>query len=332
MTDFVEEFLMLRGNNIPVKVGMVPQAELNFYLENPRLYSLVREDGNEPSQEEVEEKLGKMDHVKHLVHSIEENGGLMDAVIVLGGSNVVIEGNSRLAAYRILARKDPIKWGQIKAKILPESIAENAIFSLLGEYHIIGKKDWAPYEQAGYLYRRHKNHAVTIQILGHEIGLSSKAVSHLIHVYEFMIEKGEKNIDRWSYYDEYLKSNKIKKAREDYPELDNIVVNKIRSGEIQRAVEIRDGLKLICEAGAKTLNRFASGTVNFEESVLAAEHRGAGDQVYLRMKKFREWIGENTTEEDLLELTGEAKKRCAFELDKVRKRIEILQKKINGTK
>lgn len=183
MPNFVKEVLTLRGEEIPVKVGKVPQTELNFYLENPRLYSIVKECGDEPSQEEIEDRLGKMDHVKHLIHSIEENGGLIDAVIVLGGANIVLEGNSRLAAYRILARKDAIKWGEIKVKILPESISESAIFALLGEYHIIGKKDWAPYEQAGYLYRRHTTHKVPLQTLAHEIGLSSKAISHLIDVY-----------------------------------------------------------------------------------------------------------------------------------------------------
>jgi hypothetical protein len=330
MANFVKEVLTLRGEEIPVKVGKVPQTELNFYLENPRLYSIVRECGDEPSQEEIEDRLGKMDHVKHLIHSIEENGGLIDAVIVLGGANIVLEGNSRLAAYRILARKDAIKWGEIKVKILPESISESAIFALLGEYHIIGKKDWAPYEQAGYLYRRYTTHKVPLQTLAHEIGLSSKAISHLIDVYQFMIDKGEKDINRWSYYDEYLRSNKIKKAREEYPELDDIIVSKVRSGDISRAVDVRDDLKLICEAGGKTLHRFVSGATSFEDSVQAAEHRGAGDQVQMRLKKFKVWITENTTEEDLMELKGEVKKKCAFEMEKIRKRIDVLLKKLNG--
>jgi hypothetical protein len=330
MPTFFDDILTLRGKEIPVKVGKLPQAKLSFYLDNPRLYSIVREGGGEPSQDEIEEKLAKMDHVKHLIHSIEENGGLIDAVIVLDKTNVVLEGNSRLAAYRILARRDPIKWGEIKVKVLPESIGESEIFALLGEYHIIGKKDWAPYEQAGYLYRRHKNHNITLNILAHEIGLSSKAVSHLIHVYEFMLDKGEKDISRWSYYDEYLKSNKIKKAREEYPELDEVVVKKVRSGEISRAVDVRDDLKLICDAGGKTLHRFVAEAMNFEDSVQAAEHRGAGDQVYTRLKKFKEWSAENTTEEDLLELKGEVRKKCAFELDKIRKRVDALLKKLNG--
>ena len=329
MESFTEEKLTLRGEEISVQVGIVPQVELMFYLENPRLYSIIRTEGQEPTQEDIQETLSKKEHVKQLVKSIQENGGLIDPVIVLGGENIVLEGNSRLAAYRILAEKDPIKWGKIKVKILPNNIPESSIFALLGEYHIIGKTDWAPYEQAGYLYRRHKNHNIEIATLASEIGLSSRSVGHLIHVYQFMLDKNERDVNRWSYYDEYLKSNKIKKARDEYPELDQIVVNKIRTGEIAKAVDVREGLRKICEAGGKTLHKFASKNLDFEESVQSAEDKGAGDYALQRLRKFKDWVVGLECEEDLIELNGELKKRCIFELEKIKKRAETLIQKIN---
>ena len=314
MESFTEEKLTLRGEEISVQVGVVTQVELMFYLENPRLYSIIRTEGQEPTQEDIQETLSKKEHVKQLVKSIQENGGLIDPVIVLGEKNIVLEGNSRLAAYRILAEKDPIKWGKIKVKVLPANIPESSIFALLGEYHIIGKTDWAPYEQAGYLYRRHKNHNIEIATLASEIGLSSRSVGHLIHVYQFMLDKNERDVNRWSYYDEYLKSNKIKKARDEYPELDQIVVNKIRTGEIAKAVDVREGLRKICEAGGKTLHKFASKNLDFEESVQSAEDKGAGDYALQRLRKFKDWVVGLECEEDLIELNGELKKRCIFEL------------------
>jgi len=331
MDGFVEEKLTLRGEEITVSVGSMPQHKLLFYLENPRLYSLIRADGNEPTQEDIEETLTKKEHVKHLIKSIADNGGLIDPVIVLGDSNVVIEGNSRLAAYRVLSQKDPIKWGQIKVKVLPKDIPESSVFGLLGEYHIIGKKDWAPYEQAGYLYRRYENHKIEIPKLAAEIGLPTRTVNHLINVYKYMINNNEKDVNRWSYYDEFLKSNKIKKAREEYPELNKLVVEKIKSGEISKAVDVRDGLKKICETGGKTLHRFASGQTDFEESVQLAEHRGASNLIFQRLKKFRDWFAENTTEEDLMELSGDVKKRCIFELDKIKKRADSLLNKLKNS-
>ena len=76
--------------------------------DNPRVYSIVRAAEQEPTQAEIERRLSLMDHVKQLVQSIRANGGLTDPLIVRDGNHVVLEGNSRLAAYRLLARNDPI--------------------------------------------------------------------------------------------------------------------------------------------------------------------------------------------------------------------------------
>jgi hypothetical protein len=329
MTKYGTDFLVLRGKKIPVDLADLPQVNLHFYLENPRLYTLVRTDGRDPTQEEIEERLSTMDHVRQLVNSIKENGGLMDAIIVQGGTNVVLEGNSRLAAYRTLAKQDPIKWGKIKAKVLPESISESEIFSLLGEYHIIGKKDWAPYEQAGYLYRRHKTHGVEIPDLGKEINLSTRTIGHLIDVYQFMLDHDEHDVNRWSHYDEYLKSNKMKKAREQYPQLDTLVIKKIRSGEIPRAVDVRDELKKIVEAGGKVLDKFATGKRSFEDSVQAALHKGIGGHGVRHLRKFKEWLGASDTQAEISSLDGEASKECLYELKKIEALVSRLLRKLN---
>jgi hypothetical protein len=328
MNETGSDFLLLRNKKIPVKLAEIAHGNLKFYLENPRLYSLVRADGNEPTQEEVEEVLSGMEHVKQLVQSIKDNGGLIDPVIVQGGSNIVLEGNSRLAAYRTLARQDPIKWGHLRAKILPADIGEAEIFSLLGEYHIIGKKDWAPFEQAGYLYRRHQVHGVAVDQLAKDINLSARKIGHLIDTYQFMLDNEERDVDRWSYYDEYLKSSIIGRAREKYPQLDDLVVKKIKSGEIARAVDIRDDLKKIAEAGGKVLERFASGKKNFEESVDAAIDKGAGDHSVRHVRRFKEWLGSTENQADLHTLEGEPRKQCIYDLNKIEGLVQRVLNKL----
>jgi len=328
MPEAATDFLLLRNKKIPVRIAELPQGDLKFYLENPRLYSLAREDGQEPTQEEVEDILASMDHVKQLVQSIKDNGGLIDPVFVQGGSNIVLEGNSRLAAYRILAKQDPIKWGQIRAKVLPADIGEAEIFSLLGEYHIIGKKDWAPFEQAGYLYRRHTSHNVSIDQLARDINIGVRKIGHLIDTYQFMLDSGERDVERWSYYDEYLKSNIINRAREKYPTLDEIVVKKIRSGEIQRAVDVRDDLKKIVEAGGRVLEKFVQGKKTFDESVDAAINKGVGDHSVRHVKKFKEWLGSADSQADINDLEGEPRNQCIYDLNKIQGLVERVLKRL----
>ena len=79
------------------------------------------------TQEEIQAELGGMEHVKQLVQSIKTNKGLIDPVIVLDETFIVLEGNSRLAAYRILAESEGVAWAKIKVKILPKDIGESAV-------------------------------------------------------------------------------------------------------------------------------------------------------------------------------------------------------------
>lgn len=327
----VTDDLLIRGKRIPVVTKDVPQHQLRFYLENPRLYSLVWGDGNEPTEEAIEEKLHGMEHVKQLIQAIKVNGGLIDPVIVRGGDMVVLEGNSRLAAYRFLASKDPAKWGRIKARILPADVDESDIFALLGEYHIHGKTNWAPYEQAGYLYRRHRNQDVPLTELAKEINLPKSQITHLIAVRDFMLKHQQHETTRWSYFDEYLKSRKIATAREEYPEMDDLVVRKIHSGEIPTAMALRDGLKNICQAGGKVLAKFVDGKMDFEQACDAADQKGVTDANLQKFVRFRKWLYEQDTVDDIVDHTNRHS-QFRYEFEQIQKQCTKLLKKINEEK
>lgn len=325
------ESLTLCQQEVEVSLCKIPHFELRFYTENPRIYSLVRPDEAEPSQEEIQDRLLKMEHVKKLIHSIRANGGLTDPLIVRDKDFVVLEGNSRLAAYRKLATEDPVKWGYVKCKLLPRGIDESLIFALLGEYHIIGRKDWAPYEQAGYLYRRKVNQGVSPDQMAKEMGLTKSQVSFLIAVYSFMIEKNDCDINHWSYYEEYLKSNKIKKARKEKPELDLIIPEMIKTEKIEKAVDVRDKIAKVVSCGPKLLNKFIE-TKDLERCYDGAIARGA-DCVWLqRLKKFRDQITTESAMEDILESVSEnqeLKEKLLFEWKKIAQLCKAFQKKLS---
>ena len=90
----VNDTLIIRKKKIPITIEFRRQDSLKFYIENPRVYSVVRQDEEEPSQDDIEAALRQREHVKQLRVDIESNGGLTDAVIVHGGTHEVVEGNS----------------------------------------------------------------------------------------------------------------------------------------------------------------------------------------------------------------------------------------------
>jgi len=299
-----------------------------FFAENPRVHSLLHSDGTEPTQEEIQEQLEGMENVRELVHDIRRNGGLIDPLIVRSGSREVIEGNSRLAAYRCLAREDPIRWGKVKVTLLPEPVESVVIDVLLGQYHLKGKTEWLPYEQAGYLYRRVHHHGESVEDLAAELGLTKKRIGQMIGAYEFMVDKKDNARGRWSYYYEYIKSRPIKKARGFYPKLDSVIVKLIKSGEIEKAQDLRDKLPVICTSRGKALEKLVSGKLDFDDAYELAEHHGGTNTSFLKLAKFRTWLAEAEVRQRLAESPPAVLKRVAFEVKQLRRVLDALEKKL----
>lgn len=327
-SNWIEGSLTISGREIGVRNGVMRQSDLRFYVDNPRIYSIVRRDEVSPTQGEIERRLQMMDHVKQLIQSIRANGGLIDPLIVRDGDLVVLEGNSRLAAYRALATADPITWGNVKVTLLPSNISERLVFALLGEYHIIGRKDWAPYEQAGYLYRRVENQGVTPQRIANEMGMTVNAVNKLLEVYRFMVDQGEDDVNRWSYYEEYLKPQVSKRARERHPDLDSVVVAKVNTGEIENAVAVRNQVMKILKGGDKSIRIFTSGPGTIERALISAADRGVDNPWLSRLKRFRIQLSEDNTVAEFREMNPGHRQKAEFEFRKIEARLKRLRKEI----
>lgn len=324
--------LTLRGQTISTQTLDLDHKKLRFYVDNPRIYSLVRSDDRTPDQDEICEKLQDHEHVKELIVSIAENGGLIDPIIVRAGDFVVLEGNSRLAAYRHLATKDPIKWARIRCTVLPDTIDEKLVFALLGEYHIKGKKDWLPYERAGFLFRRHKQHSIPLSTVAQEIGISDKEARHIVNVFEFMIQHGEADRDRWSYYDEFLKSQKIKKAREEHAGFDALVVAQVQSKAIPTAMDLRDKLPAICTAPKKVLTRYMDGRYSLDEAYESAKNAGAENDALNKLKRFREWLARADTKDDIQDADKPVRDRMLYELKDIERRAGKFREQLEKIK
>ena len=140
-----------------------------------------------------------------------------------------------------------------------------------------------------------------------------------------MVKHNEVKRERWSYYDEFIKSKKIKKAREQYPDFDKLIVQKIRKFEIGRAVDVRDSLPAICVCPAKNLKRFVEGRVNFDNAHSNAMDAGGGNADYKRLHNFRQWLAKADREKDLVETKEKnIRDRITFELEKIEKRSKQL--------
>ena len=309
-----------------VSICLLPHDTLKFYPDNPRIYSVIHDDADEiPSQERIEECLQDMEHVKELRDDIEENGGLIEPLYVKEATLEVVEGNSRLAAYRMLADKNAVKWELVKCALLPKEVNDSAIASLLGQLHLKGKKDWRPYEQAAFLHRRHYRDQVSITNLAKEIPLKARGINHRIAVINYMIKQGDNKIERWSHYDELLKNRKIQEAFREHAGFEEAVVENIKSGSM-KAVEVRDKLKVVCRTKSeKPIKQFIAGAP-IDEVVRTAKSLGGDHTALHKIRRFRSWIVESDTKRDIKHAPEKVREEIAFELKKIRGQVALLLK------
>ena len=324
-----KDFIIIGKEKYPVKIMEVDQNKLLFWKDNPRVYSALNVGSVDPTQEEIENTMCNQDHVKVLKESIKSNGGLIDPVIVREGDNVVLEGNSRLAAYRLLYKQDPIKWAKIKVKFLPEDIPESAIFTLIGQYHIIGRKDWTPYEQAGYLYRMINKTKKTPEALANELGIRLSEVKKNLVIYEYMLSKNDDNPNKWSYYEELKKNQGIKKAFLEVPNLEDKIVEAIKDDKINMALDIRklgEISKVNDKLSKKILREIASGEEDIYSGYDIVSSTGKMDNNYQFISNFRKKICDENFSIKLLK--DENLGDIEFELKKIARTINVLLKKI----
>lgn len=311
---------------------MMNQQDLVFYIENPRVYSVIRENGNDnPSQHDIEQYMRSMEHVKELRDQIEQNGGLIEALVVVKRNDeyVVLEGNSRLAAYRLLFEKNPAKWGKVRVDLLPETITDEEIFTLIGSVHLNKKKDWTVFEQAAYVHRQKQLQQCPDSTLAKKVGLSAPTVKKYIEVYEFMVKADDTVQSHWNYYEQYVTNKDIQRYRDTSPDMDDLVIKQIKTGEIKMAKDIRDKLGKIAKSPDKASKRimrdYIEGRVDIDEAFTRFEATGKSGNNYGKIKDFRVLI---TSEEFTTSLKAESigNTSIPFELKKIKQALDKLIK------
>ncbi len=327
--------ITLGGREIPVLREMISIGKLHFYTENPRVYSVVRSEGDkEPDQARIQEVLQDMEHVKTLIHSINSNGGLTDPILVREKDMAVVEGNSRLAAYRVLSSKNPVQWGKIKCDVLQGEITDNDVRALLASFHIIGKKDWDPFEQAGMFYRWSEEGDCIEEISAsvESMGINSGMIKHWIDVYSLMVQENDTQPKKWSYYDELLKSNIIKGAVKKEPKLMPLIISQIKNGNIGKADDVRKKVVAVAKSGGKVVRKFVKNK-NLDQAYESAVAGGAENALIGQLRKFRDVISRSDARSNVKGMNKEAMEECHFQLKKIKKKIkcliEVIEKKKN---
>ena len=330
----------LRKKEVPYLEIQAPVGELAFYPENPRIYSQFAGSGDR-TQENIQAKLEAMEHVRELRTQIDRDGQVNEPLFCMpivqeselyGQYNYqVLEGNSRLAALR-MNKKGSLPPSRVPCNVLDFSAyggqeTESLIFSLLGQFHIIGKAGWRSYENAAYIYRRFKNHGVPAEDIAKEISLTPAKVRQMVNAFQMMIDAEDDNTARWSYYEVCASSTKIRNQRENIPELDDRLVSLIKAEKFPRALDMRDKLPdILRNKKARRIFFDEDEDDPFGEALAVADISGDTDATFKRLRRFRNDLATNQTKAQLGRLlrSDSSRSRTEYELNQIVKFVNQL--------
>jgi hypothetical protein len=293
------------------------------------VYTQVWEDGeNEPDQEKIFATMKKLSHVSELKDGILRTGKTRDEVIVLDNTFEVIEGNRRLAVYKILSQSDPKKWGKIPVKVIRTDLDEATIFSLLSAFHLTDQSmDWSPFERAGLLYRRNFDHEVSLDQLNKETSIPKQSIKKWIDTYSFMQTKKVTDPQHYSHCEQFKHNKGIKDLREEFPEkIDRYFLNGLQQGTLPKATELRDKLGKIIKANPRTRKSFANGEIDLEEAYERMLQSGGDNSFHDKISKFYDWYDEPARIKEVKNPgTDEVKNKMIYVIKKLDRRTKKIK-------
>ncbi len=273
--------IKIMGENIEVSSDFLEIHKLKFLSDNPRVYACTHgiSEFNELSEEEqqdlIYEKLLKEASVKNLEPEIKRHGGLLEAILVRHDTMEVIEGNSRLAVYRKLHKKQPEKdWGLIQCDIVSK-LTDEQQFAFLNQIHVKGKTQWSAYEKANLAYVR-KERGWTETNIAKLFGETEKTISNRVRVIDQMKRNGDEEPSHFSYYEVMVTTRKIVQATEEDGRLKNLLLKRIRHAGLDNdendftALELRNKLPAII-GKPKILKKYIEEDLTFDDAYQEAK-------------------------------------------------------------
>lgn len=327
--------ITISGRKIQVEITHLDILDLEYYEDNPRVNSILATYQGLVGQEIIEKELWALDSTKDLYQDIKKNRGLIEEIIVKDGK--VLEGNSRLCAYRYLFKHvdddDKPHWQQIRARVLPSDITEEEIFVLLGTFHIRGKAKWRTYEQASYITRMIQEFKRAPEDIAEMIGgkITRADIENMILSYETMKDYEVTDLDKYSYFFEYFKNRKLRNYNEDGTLSVEEFANLVLEDRIPRAEDVRRLPDILEEKNAR--RKFLEYGESFQDSLQTAhsKHPEKASTFYGRLKKITDSLRKAKIQRIEEEITSDTQKkhiikRFVREVSKFSKNLDLDQK------
>ncbi len=236
-------------------------SDLAFDFRNPRLLEFGLTEKS--TESELIKVLWDAMDVRELVMSIIASGFFPHEPVIVakeGGRNIVIEGNRRLAAVKLLL--DPALVAELEVNVPPiTGRARNALREIpaifdtrrdawryLGFKHVNGPAKWSSYAKSRYIADVHRNYGIALGDIAKQIGDTHKTVQRMFRGL-MVIEQAEqlKVFDRDDRWRKHFSFSHMYTGI-DYPGISNFIGLRPKEEECQEPVppEKKGELQELC--------------------------------------------------------------------------------------
>ena len=327
-----QTYITILGNPIPYTEERWGIHQLKYYEKNPRVLSQLAGALNgspEDKQKVIEKGMQEETSVHKLLKSIPKHGGISDPLVIKPNGEV-LEGNSRLAALRILYEKKGEE-EYLRAPCRVVNLNEEEIDAFLDQQHNDGKTPWTAYNKAYKAFHRVQVDGVSLATYARSTSSSKGEIEKQINTIKLMMrEEMSHKKDRFSYYDLFQRSRKLKKCFEENPDLKKYVLAKLKQKKIPfEALELRDAIPEIAKHRT-LLDELMEGPTSVailkERSLMASRLSGYNGVNVIKsaiqeLKKI-EWSTIEQLDDVQFRFFEDALNKCTREVDRIQKLIE----------
>jgi len=300
----------------------IPLEDVEYDKENPRVkYTLLLQQMNGGKSKSMDDIMLEFADIKALAKDIEQNGGLLERVIVQpnGKKMKAKEGNRRLAAYRFLHAKSPDneRWQSIPARVAPKDADARQIAIMLAHFHVVGKRQWDPHEKAGHIYELVKKYGMSQDEITTVLHTSKTTVNNLLAAYSLMFDRfltiddckyakqGEK---KWSYFLEFQKSKDLRAELKKRADFADDYCRWVGEGRIPEGADVRRLASILRHPDARA--KFEKG-LPFKDAIKMVEtaEPEQGSDFFKLLAKVRESCTNVAQVREILRIRSDANAR-----------------------
>lgn len=207
--------ITILGKEIHVSNERIDIFQLKFLRDNPRVYACTHGQSGfedmevDEQQQTIFDAIRQEPSVTNLLRDLEHHGGLLEPILVRMDTMEVIEGNSRLAAYRVLHKKQPNgQWSEIACSTVSSLTLEQQD-ALQNQIHVKGKTKWSAYEKANFAFVRKKN-GYSFKDMERIFSESGSTLRTRVKVVQRMTDNEDQEQSNFSFYDVIQRNQDIR--------------------------------------------------------------------------------------------------------------------------